>query len=108
MFAALFGVFGGLLAGLIYHVPSGEFWATFFANVDTTDLWGSVLKDAIFGAIIAIVACYKGMTARGGAEGVGRAVNEAVVTTLLLNSAVNYVFTQVLLATHPNIVVLKG
>ena len=43
--------------------PLGEFWATFFANVDTTDLWGSVLKCAIFGAIIAIVCCYKGMTA---------------------------------------------
>jgi phospholipid/cholesterol/gamma-HCH transport system permease protein len=108
MFAALFGVFGGLLAALVYGLPLGEFWATFFANVDTTDLWGSVLKCAIFGAIIAIVCCYKGMTARGGAEGVGRAVNEAIVSVLLLNGAVNYVFTQILLATHPNILVIKG
>jgi phospholipid/cholesterol/gamma-HCH transport system permease protein len=108
IYAVLFGVFGGLLAGVVYGLPLGEFWATFFANVDTTDLWGSVLKCAIFGAIIAIVCCYKGMTARGGAEGVGRAVNEAIVMTLLLTGAVNYVFTQVLLATHPNILVIKG
>jgi phospholipid/cholesterol/gamma-HCH transport system permease protein len=108
IYAVLFGVFGGLLAGVLYGVPLGEFWATFFANVETTDLWGSVVKCGIFGAIIAIVCCYKGMTASGGAEGVGRAVNEAVVTVLLLTGAVNYVFTQVLLATHPNILVIKG
>ena len=35
-------------------------------------------------------------------EGVGRAVNEAVVTALLAVFAFNYVFTQTLLATHPS------
>ncbi len=43
------------------------------------------------------------MNASGGAEGVGRAVNEAVVTSLLGVFAFNYVFTQTLLATHPEI-----
>jgi phospholipid/cholesterol/gamma-HCH transport system permease protein len=43
----------------------------------------------------------------GGAEGVGRAVNQAIVTTFLAIGAFNYVFTQTLLATHPNILVLK-
>ena len=78
-----------------------------FANSSTTDLWGSVLKTTMFGAIIAIVCCYKGMTASGGAEGVGRAVNEAVVISFLGIGAFNYVFTQTLLATHPNILVIK-
>ena len=36
-------------------------------------------QGTLFGAIIAIICCYKGMTASGGAEGVGRAVNQAVV-----------------------------
>ena len=57
----------------------------------------------MFGAIIAIVCCYKGMTASGGAEGVGRAVNQAVVIAFLGVFAFNYVFTQTLLATHPEI-----
>ena len=40
----------------------------------------SMVKTTLFGAIIAIVSCcYKGMTASGGAEGVGRAVNQGVV-----------------------------
>jgi phospholipid/cholesterol/gamma-HCH transport system permease protein len=43
------------------------------------------------------------MTASGGAEGVGRAVNQAVVIAFLGIFAFNYVFTQVLLATHPEI-----
>ncbi|HEY7962009.1 MAG TPA: ABC transporter permease, partial [Solirubrobacteraceae bacterium] len=42
-----------------------------------------------------------------GAEGVGRAVNQAVVVALLGVFAFNYVFTQVLLATHPQILVPK-
>jgi phospholipid/cholesterol/gamma-HCH transport system permease protein len=107
IYAILFGLFGGLLAELENGGSLGPFWNTLFANATTTDLWGSVLKTTIFGAIIAIVCCYKGMTASGGAEGVGRAVNEAVVVSVLAFGAFNYVFTQTLLATHPQIVVLK-
>ena len=87
--------------------PLGPFWATFFTNASVTDLWGSVLKCTMFGAIIAIVCCYKGMTASGGAEGVGRAVNQAVVIAFLGVFAFNYVFTQTLLATHPQINVIR-
>src|SRR5512133_3156868 len=73
VYALLFGSFGGIIATLVNGAPLGPFWATFFANASVTDLWGSVVKTTIFGAIIAIVCCYKGMTASGGAEGVGRA-----------------------------------
>ena len=76
-------------------------------RASTVDLWGSVVKCTLFGAIIAIVCCYKGMTASGGAEGVGRAVNQAVVIAFLGVFAFNYVFTQTLLATHPEITVIK-
>ena len=103
IYALLFGIFGGIVATLVNHAPLGPFWATFFNNASTTDLWGSVVKTTIFGAIIAIVCCYKGMTASGGAEGVGRAVNQAVVIAFLGIFAFNYAFTQTLLATHPEI-----
>ena len=107
IYAVLFGIFGGILAALSFGQPLGPFWATLFADASTVDLWGSVVKCTLFGAIIAIVCCYKGMSASGGAEGVGRAVNEAVVVAFLLNGAFNYVFTQTLLATHPSITVIK-
>jgi len=107
LYAILFGLFGGILASIAYGQPLGPFWNTLFANATSTDLWGSVLKTTIFGAIIAIVCCYKGMSASGGAEGVGRAVNQAVVVSFLGIGAFNTVFTQTLLATHPNILVIK-
>jgi phospholipid/cholesterol/gamma-HCH transport system permease protein len=107
VFALLAGVVGGVLATLVYGQPIGPFFATFLTNATVTDLWGSVLKATVFGAIIAIVACYKGMTASGGAEGVGRAVNQSVVLTFLAIGVCNFVFTQTLLATHPQIMVIR-
>src|SRR5436305_32337 len=107
IYALLFGIFGGVLATLVNNAPLGPFFATLGNNAETTDLWASVVKTTLFGAIIAIVSCYKGMTASGGAEGVGRAVNQGVVISFLGIFAFNYVFTQTLLATHPEISVIK-
>src|SRR4029434_8960229 len=107
IYALIFGIFGGVLAELIYHQDLAGFWGTSFTNASITDLWGSVMKTTLFGAIIAIVCCYKGMTASGGAAGVGRAVNEAVVIAFSGIWAFNYVFTQTLLATHPEILVIR-
>jgi phospholipid/cholesterol/gamma-HCH transport system permease protein len=107
VFAIIFGITGGMLAEVLYNEPLGGFFATLFANASVTDLWGSVLKCSCFGAIIAIVCSYKGMTASGGAEGVGRAVNEAVVIAFMGVFAFNYVFTQTLLATHPELQVIR-
>jgi phospholipid/cholesterol/gamma-HCH transport system permease protein len=106
-FAIIFGITGGVIATLVNGAPLGPFFATFLTNADITDLWGSVLKCTLFGAITALVCCYKGMTASGGAEGVGRAVNQAVVLTFMGVFAFNYVFTQTLLATHPEITVIR-
>src|SRR5690348_11703372 len=107
IYALLFGIFGGVLATLSFNAPLGPFFATLLTNASTTDLWGSVVKTTLYGAIIAIVCCYKGMTASGGAEGVGRSVNQAVVISFIGIFAFNYVFTQTLLATHPEISVIK-
>ena len=107
IYALIFGILGGVLATLTFDAPLGPFFATLLNNATVTDLWGSVVKTTLFGGIIAIVSCYKGMTASGGAEGVGRAVNQGVVITFLGIFAFNYVFTQTLLATHPEISVIK-
>jgi phospholipid/cholesterol/gamma-HCH transport system permease protein len=106
-FGILAGLLGGMLATITFGAPLGPFFATLLTNATTTELWGSVLKTTLFGAIVAIVACYKGMTVSGGAEGVGRAVNQSVVITMLGVGAFNYVFTQMLLATHPEMLVVR-
>src|SRR5467141_2763336 len=55
LYALLFGIFGGVLATLTFDAPLGPFFATLLNNASTTDLWGSVVKCTLFGAIIAIV-----------------------------------------------------
>src|SRR5687768_15000809 len=107
VYAIIFGVTGGVLATLFVGAPLGPFFATFWTNASTTDLWASVVKCTCYGAIVAIVCCYKGMTTSGGAEGVGRSVNQAVVISLMTVAAFNFVFTQTLLATHPEIQVIR-
>ena len=86
---------------LVFGQPLGPFFSTLLTNASTTDLWGSVVKCTMFGAIIAVVACYKGMTASGGAEGVGRAVNQAVVITFILIFFANFVMTTLYFALVP-------
>jgi phospholipid/cholesterol/gamma-HCH transport system permease protein len=106
-FAIVFGLGSGIVAELIYNQSLGGFFATLFSNSSITDIWGSVLMCAIFGAIIAVVCCFKGMTASGGAAGVGLAVNQAVVISLVGVSFFNYIFTAVLLATHPELQTIR-
>jgi phospholipid/cholesterol/gamma-HCH transport system permease protein len=103
IFALVFGIAGGILTMLLYNQPLGGFFATLFSNASITDLWGSVVMCASFGAIIAVVCAYKGMNASGGAAGVGRAVNQAVVISFAAIGAYNFVFTSTLLASFPEL-----
>jgi phospholipid/cholesterol/gamma-HCH transport system permease protein len=101
VFALISGMLGAVLVVVQNHAPLGPFFNTFFNNATPLELQASFLKSAIYGAVIAIVCCYKGLNVSGGAEGVGRAVNQAVVISFLAIGAIDYVFTQLLLATHP-------
>jgi phospholipid/cholesterol/gamma-HCH transport system permease protein len=104
MVVILFGLLGGWIATVpFWHGNTAGFFATFFSNFTTPDLIGSVIKTSMFGWIIAIVCCYKGMNARGGAEGVGRAVNQAVVMAFVAIWVINYMFTTTMLAAYPEI-----
>jgi phospholipid/cholesterol/gamma-HCH transport system permease protein len=107
IFALIFGTVGGVLITLQHHAPLAPFWASYFNNATVTELAGSLIKATGYGAIIAVVCCYKGLRASGGAAGVGRAVNEAVVISFMAIGTFNYVFTQTLLATHPDLSIVR-
>jgi len=100
--AIVMGVLGGWLAAVsIFGETSAGYLATFSSNFTAPDLLGSVLKTSIFGFIVAIVCCYKGLNVKGGAEGVGRAVNQGVVLSFVGIWVFNSVFTFTLLAAFP-------
>src|SRR5947209_1016029 len=101
IYALLFGTLGGVLVTLSDGAQVGPFFSSFFSQATTSEFLAMIVKSSIFGMMIAVVCCYKGLTASGGAEGVGRAVNQAVVIAFLGIGAIDYTFTQTLLATHP-------
>ena len=106
--ALCFGLLGGFIAAVpILGANPWAFYNSLFANLTTPDIWGSVVKTTLFGLIIGVVCCYKGMYAKGGAIGVGRAVNQAVVIAFALIWVVNVVFTNILLGLNPDIQVFK-
>jgi phospholipid/cholesterol/gamma-HCH transport system permease protein len=80
-------VIGDLVAllgcAVIGKVMLGIGWSTMYAsftdNLDVGDFLHGIYKSIAFGGAIAVSSCYFGVTVRGGAVGVGRAVNAAVV-----------------------------
>ena len=57
------------------------------------DIYGGLLKAAVFGIIIALIGCYQGFYTKGGAEGVGIATTRAVVLSSMLILISNYFIT---------------
>jgi phospholipid/cholesterol/gamma-HCH transport system permease protein len=102
LIAILFITLAGIgVMDVLFNVQPVSFAATFAANFAPIELFASVVKTMIFGVIIAVVCCYKGLNASGGAQGVGRAVNQAVVISFAALWIFNYAFTSVLLAQFP-------
>jgi phospholipid/cholesterol/gamma-HCH transport system permease protein len=108
VFAIVAGLLGLVVVALQNGQPLGPVFANFFSNATALELQASVLKCGIYGAIIAIVCCYKGINVSGGPEAVGRAVNRSVVVCFLAIGFTDYVFTQLLLATHPILSQVRG
>ncbi len=88
------GIAGGLYFGThSLHISASAFFATFGELSQLADVWVALFKAGVFGFIAAMVACYKGMSCKGGPKGVGDAVNQAVVATFILAFFVNFVLT---------------
>lgn len=103
-----FGVIGGYIAAVpIGGATPAGFFSSFWSNATVIDLAGSVIKTALFGLIIGLVCSYKGLRAEGGPAGVGRAVNQAVVSSFAAIWIFNYVFTTIMLGLFPEIQVFK-
>ena len=96
----------GLAGGYVFNVwvqgvTPGAYMSGFSALVQLPDLWSSLIKAGVFGFIAAMVACYKGLYAKGGPKGVGDAVNQAVVVTFILIFFANFVMSSLYFALVP-------
>jgi phospholipid/cholesterol/gamma-HCH transport system permease protein len=78
------------------------------AFMNPADLFSLLGKLMVTGLFVGVVCCYKGLSARGGAEGVGRAVNQAVLITFVSLWILNSLWNAVFLANTPIVQVLRG
>jgi len=107
-FAVVAGLLGLVVVALENGARLGPVFSTFFSNATTLELAASLVKCGVYGAIIAVVCCYKGINVSGGPEAVGRAVNRSVVVCFLAIGFTDFVFTQLLLATNPILSQVRG
>jgi phospholipid/cholesterol/gamma-HCH transport system permease protein len=79
------GLLGGCVASVFsLRLNAVEFWTRAINALDFADIMQGMMKPLIFGFILATVGCYKGLTVRGGTQGVGRATTQAVVVSSVL------------------------
>ena len=88
------GIFGGYVVG-VYQLgfnPANYVKAT-IDDLEALDITTGVVKAAVFGFIIAMMGCYNGFKSKGGAQGVGEATTNAVVSSSILILIFNYIIT---------------
>jgi len=91
------GVFGGYVVSTrSLGFSSGIYLKNTIDFMTNQDIMSGLYKAAVFGFIIAIMGCYNGFHSRGGAQGVGSATTNAVVSASILILAANYVLTSIL------------
>lgn len=98
--------FTGFLASYLFNVyfqhgAPGSFVATFASFTTTDDMMLAMVKAVVYGAVVGIVACQKGLNTRGGSMGVANSVNSSVVESILLLMIANVAISQMYLILFP-------
>ncbi len=98
------GIGAGFLVGdFLLQIDPAYLWWNLLRYTDVRDVIMGISKSCIFGGIISLVSCYKGIHCGEGAEGVGRATTEAVVyssiTILITNFFLTLLLTRLLALT---------
>jgi phospholipid/cholesterol/gamma-HCH transport system permease protein len=109
LFSIAMGIFGGYLISVYYF---GLAPVTYFdpmpIHITLFDLTTGMVKSFVFGILIMTIACYKGMTTSGGAEGVGRATTNSVVISYCCILFFNFFLTVALNVLHEQITKVVG
>lgn len=98
--------FTGFLASYLFNVyfqhgAPGSFVATFASFTTTDDMILAMVKAVVYGAIVGVIACQKGLNTSGGSMGVANSVNSSVVESILLLMIANVAISQMYLILFP-------
>ena len=93
--ADIIGVYGGYLVSIHkLGFSPGNYLKSTFDFLEYKDVISGLVKAGVFGFIIALMGCYHGFNSKGGAQGVGRATTNAVVSASILILCSNYLITE--------------
>ncbi|MGA8164897.1 MAG: ABC transporter permease [Waddliaceae bacterium] len=80
VFSCLMGIAGGYIVAVnFYHMSHASFVDPLPQHITNFDFVSGLVKAVAFGIIIVTISCYRGLTTKGGAAGVGRATTNSVV-----------------------------
>jgi phospholipid/cholesterol/gamma-HCH transport system permease protein len=85
-----------LVASFLLGINQADAWHQMVRHTDDLDMLRGMIKTFIFGLIIAVVSCYKGLSCNQGAVGVGQATTEAVVYSSISILITNFFLTMLL------------
>jgi phospholipid/cholesterol/gamma-HCH transport system permease protein len=92
--ADIIGVFGGFLVGVYkLNFNPANYISRTWEFLKVIDVVSGLVKAGAFGFFVSLMGCYCGYTSRGGAEGVGTATTNAVVSSSILILISNYLIT---------------
>ncbi len=84
LYADALGVLGGSLIGIgMLHLPPATYFNQTFNAVALSDLGGGVLKASVYGVLVAIAGCLRGLQSGSSSSAVGDAATSAVVTGIV-------------------------
>lgn len=97
IFADVIGTIGGYLVATLYAgIGSSTYLNSIKRFAEVHDVIGGLVKAMFFGGTIAMIGCYKGLTAQEGAEGVGHATTASVVSSIVIIFISNYFLSMLL------------
>jgi len=92
------GLLGGCVASVFsLRLNAVQFWTRAINALDFADVMQGMMKPLVYGFILATVGCYRGLTVRGGTQGVGRATTQAVVVASVMIIAADVFLTKLAL-----------
>lgn len=96
--ANIIGIFGGMVTAAVELGQSPDFYVRrVIGALSIADVASGLIKSAVFAAIIALIACHRGLTVKGGAAGVGSATTRTVVAASISILVSDFFITKFLL-----------
>ncbi|MCL2390503.1 MAG: ABC transporter permease [Endomicrobia bacterium] len=99
VFANIIGIYGGLIVTVhSWDVSPAVYWGDVLDFMEIGTFLHGFIKSFFFAFIIVSIACHKGFSTEGGAEGVGKATTSSVMTSLVLVLVSDYFLSALLMA----------